>query len=80
MIISFFYSFSVKTVISEITDTKARPWEDRDLDIFAGFHFFSFMFTTISVTAMGFSIGWFTDLLQVFANVSFMPMAVFLIF
>jgi hypothetical protein len=56
-------SFSYWTMHNEVFGSRVKPWEDKELDFFAGLHFMSFMFTTICMTSMGFSIGWYMDLL-----------------
>ena len=56
-------SFSIGTMLNDVFSTKSKPWEDRELDLFSGLHMMSFMFTTICLTSMAFSIGWFMDLL-----------------
>ena len=71
--------FSILTTLQEAMAPRHKNEEDRELNFFAGLYFFSFLFSTVCLTSLSLSIGWFTDLLQVF-GLQGQPMAVYIQF
>jgi len=46
--ITILKSFSLADAYNDVQRSRAKPWDDRELDCLEGFKFWSFKFTTIS--------------------------------
>ena len=44
-------SFSVINAFKDLTTTRCKPWDDRELDVLEGFRTFSFIFLTMIATS-----------------------------
>lgn len=59
-------SFSIFKMWDYMSGTRAKPWDDRELDIFEGIKCFSFVFYTISQTACFLLYTWLNNLFTIF--------------
>jgi len=60
------------------TSTRAKPWDDRELDVFEGIKFFSFVFYTISQTAFTLLYTWLNNLFTIFNMLAMLPVNSFI--
>lgn len=66
-------SFSCISAYRELSRTRCKPWDDRELDALEGMKFISFVFTTISQTAFSLLFTFQPDLTGVFLTIAALP-------
>ena len=71
-------SFSVFKMYDFHKGTRAKPWDNRELDIFEGIKFFSFVLTTISQTAFTLLYTWLNNLFTIFSMLAMLPVNSFI--
>ena len=61
------HTFSFGHMYDHLAGTRAKPWDDRELDVLEGFKFLSFVLCTISQTAFYLFYTLLIDLFGIFA-------------
>jgi hypothetical protein len=59
-------SFSLVKAQQQICDTRAKPWDNRELDIFAGIQFYAFFLCTVAATAITLFMTIMNNMINVF--------------
>ena len=70
-------SFSFPKMTDFIIGTRAKPWDDRELDLFDGIKFFSFVNYTIAQTAFTLLFTWLNNLFTIFRMLRMLPVNMF---
>jgi len=77
-ILETIHSFSIVKAYDSICGTRAKPWDNRELDVFAGIQFFSFFFCTVASTGYCLMLAWLNNLFSVFGMMRMVSISSFL--
>lgn len=72
-IMDIFYSFNCYNAYMQMSKTRAKPWDNRELDALEGMKVFSFIFTTIAQTAYSLLYAFIINIVGVFGVVQALP-------
>lgn len=77
-LIEYISSFNFLSIYNHYTGTRCKPWDDRELDLFNGIQYLSFVLYTVGQTAFTLVLTWLINLFNVFQMMTMLPVNSFI--